>query len=70
MNFITKRLGLLVYGVISIFESVINTLLYLTLLDTLFKPIDWAFPFYFKYSDAFLKGAYLSNLKNNDGKNI
>ena len=70
MNFLIKRLGLLLYGFVSICESVINTLLYISMLDTVFKPVDWAFPFYFKYSDTFLKGSYLSNLKSSDGKNI
>jgi|TARA_R110000782_G_scaffold19496_4_gene53180 hypothetical protein len=70
MKFIMKRLGLLLYGFISICESVVNTMLYITLLDVVFKPVDWAFPFYFKYSDTFLKGSYLSNLKRSDGTNV
>jgi hypothetical protein len=45
-------------------------MLYITLLDVVFKPVDWAFPFYFKYSDKFLKGSYLSNLKRSDGTNV
>jgi|TARA_R110000803_G_scaffold62967_1_gene123430 hypothetical protein len=45
-------------------------MLYITLLDVVFKPVDWAFPFYFKYSDTFLKGSYLSNLKRSDGTNV
>jgi len=68
-NFIIKRIGLLIYGTLSILESVINTVFYITFLDVFFPPIDMAFPVYFKYVNKFLKGAYLTNLKTN-GKDI
>lgn len=70
MHFILKRIGLFIYGTLSILESSINMLLYVTFLDTVVTPVDWAFPFYFKYVDQLLKGNYLSNLKDNHGKDI
>jgi len=69
-NLIIKRIGLILYGVISILESFVNAALYLTCLDIMIKPVDWAFPFYFKYVDHLLKGIYLSNLKKNNGKDV
>ncbi len=68
-NFIIKRIGLLIYGFLSIVEALLNTVIYITCLDVFFPPIDMAFPVYFKYVNKFLKGTYLANLKNN-GKDI
>ena len=61
-----QRLGLLVYGLLSIVESIGNTLLYISHLDLFVKPFDWAFPFYFWYTNKFLKGVYITNLKRNE----
>ena len=67
MGYVIKRTGLLLYGIISIIESVGNTLLYVSHLDLCRKPFDMAMPFYFWYIDKFLKGSYISNLKNKHG---
>lgn len=63
MRFLVKRIGLLLYGLMSIVESLVNTLLYATCLDIVVPAVDLAVPFYFSYSDKFLKTSYLSNLK-------
>ena len=67
MNYLVKRIGLLIYGVVSILESVANTLLYISHFDLCRKPFDLAMPFYFWYVNKFLKGAYISNLKDKHG---
>ena len=64
MNYLLKRLGLFIYGGISITESILNFLLYITHLDFVIKPLDFAMPFYFWYINKFVKGSYISNLKN------
>jgi len=68
MNFIAKRIGLALYALLSIVESLINLILYLTFLDKIIKPIDWAFPFYFTYTDKILKNHYLNSLKKDHGE--
>ena len=64
MRYLIKRFGLMVYGFVSILESLANTILYFTQLDCVFKPFDWALPFYFWYTNKFLKGTYIANLKD------
>ena len=64
MRYLLKRLGLTVYGLLSILESLANFTIYVAHLDFIIKPVDWALPFYFWYTNKFLKGSYLSNLKN------
>lgn len=65
MNYLIKRIGLFIYGIASIIESVANTILYVTHLDIIRKPFDLAMPFYFWYTNKFLKGAYIANLRDN-----
>ena len=67
MNYLVKRIGLLLYGFVSIVESVANTLLYVSHLDAIRKPFDLALPFYFWYVNKFLKGNYIANLKDKHG---
>ncbi|MAK50961.1 MAG: hypothetical protein CMG85_17200 [Marinobacter sp.] len=67
MNYLVKRIGLLLYGFVSIVESVANTLLYVSHLDAIRKPFDLALPFYFWYVNKFLKGSYIANLKDKHG---
>ena len=70
MNYLIKRIGLFIYGIASIIESVANTILYITHLDVVRKPFDWALPFYFWYTNKFLKGSYIANLRNQHGQDI
>ena len=70
MNYLIKRLGLFGYGAVSVVESLANFSIYITHLDFIIKPVDWAMPFYFWYVNKFLKGNYIANLKNNHGQNI
>lgn len=71
MGFLIKRFGLVVFGLLSIVEGVLNTLLYVTILDKLIKPFDFAFPFYFTYIDKFMKQQYLKQAKNQiDGQDL
>ncbi len=70
MNYIVKRIGLLTYGLLSTLESVANVAIYITHTDFIIKPVDWAVPFYFWYTNKFLKGSYISNLKDQHGKDI
>jgi len=67
MNYLIKRVGLLVYGFISVVESVANCLLYISHFDAIRKPFDLALPFYFWYVNKFLKGSYIANLKDKHG---
>jgi hypothetical protein len=67
MNYLIKRLGLLLYGIVSTSESLANFVIYVSHLDFLIKPVDWAMPFYFWYTNKFLKGAYIANLKQKNG---
>jgi hypothetical protein len=67
INYLAKRIGLFIYGGLSIVESVGNTLLYISHLDVFRKPFDLAMPFYFWYTNKFLKGSYISNLKKDHG---
>jgi hypothetical protein len=70
MNYLLKRIGLLIYGLVSIVESVANTLLYVSHFDAIRKPFDLALPFYFWYTNKFLKSNYIANLKNKHGQDI
>jgi len=71
MRFLLKRVGLILYGILTIIEGIVNTVLYLTLLDTVLGAVDWAFPAYFKYTDRLLKNGYLTNMrKTHHGKDI
>ena len=70
MNYLIKRFGLFGYGVVSVLESLANLALYVTHLDLFIKPVDWAMPFYFWYTNKFLKGTYISNLKKRHGQDI
>jgi len=67
MNYLIKRLGLLLYGIVSTSESLANFVIYVSHLDFFIKPVDWAMPFYFWYTNKFLKGAYIANLKEKNG---
>jgi len=67
MNYLIKRLGLLLYGIVSTAESLANFAIYVSHLDFLIKSVDWAMPFYFWYTNKFLKGAYIANLKEKNG---
>jgi len=67
MNYLAKRIGLLIYGGLSIIESLINALLYITHLDIFISPMDKAMPFYFWYTNKFLKSSYITKLKDNHG---
>ena len=70
MTYLIKRIGLFIYGILSIIESVVNTLLYISHLDLCRKPIDMAMPFYFWYVNKFLKGTYIAKLKDKHGQDI
>ena len=70
MRYLLKRIGLFSYGILSVFESMANLTLYATHLDLIIKPVDWAMPFYFWYTNKFIKGAYISNLKQKHGQDI
>jgi len=70
MNYLLKRLGLFIYGGISVLEALANFGLYLTHFDLFIKPVDWAMPFYFWYVNKFLKGNYIANLRSNHGQDI
>jgi len=70
MNYLIKRIGLLGYGLVSTLESLVNLILYTSHMDFLVKPVDWGMPFYFWFTNKFLKGSYLSNLKNKHGQDI
>jgi len=67
MNYLLKRIGLLIYGLVSIVESVANTFLYISHADLFRKPFDLALPFYFWYVNKFLKGSYIADLKDKHG---
>jgi|TARA_E500000305_G_C3887500_1_gene172651 uncharacterized membrane protein len=70
MRYLIKRVGLICYGGVSLFESLANIALYVSHLDIVIKPVDWAMPFYFWYTNKFLKGTYISNLKKKHGQDI
>lgn len=70
MSYILKRFGLILYGCVSLLESLANIALYITHLDVFIKPVDWAMPFYFWYVNKFIKSTYISNLKQKHGQNF
>ena len=70
MNYLIKRIGLFIYGILSIIESVANTILYIAHIDVLREPFDWALPFCFWYTNKFLKGTYIANLRDQHGQDI
>lgn len=70
MNYLIKRIGLFIYGALSIMESVANLLLYISHTDLFRKPFDLALPFYFWYTNKFLKGTYISKLRREHGQDI
>jgi len=70
MSYLIKRVGLFIYGILSIIESVVNTILYISHIDLCRKPFDMAMPFYFWYVNKFLKGTYIANLKDKHGQDI
>jgi len=67
VNYLLKRIGLILYGLLSIMESVANTSLYISHLDAIRKPFDLSLPFYFWYVNKFLKGSYIADLKDKHG---
>jgi hypothetical protein len=70
MNSFTKRLGLISYGLLSIVESVFNLIIYITHFDLIIKPLDFAMPFYFWYTNKYLKNTYIADLKQKHGQDI
>jgi len=71
VSYLIKRIGLSIYGIISIVESLANFIIYITHMDFLIKPVDWGMPFYFWFTNKFLKGSYLANLKDkHNGQDI
>ena len=70
MSYLIKRLGLFAYGIISVFESLANFTIYVAHIDFIIKPVDWAMPFYFWYTNKFLKGTYIADLKKKHGQDI
>lgn len=65
-----KRLGLIVYGILSVLESCINLILYLTFLDKVFSVVDISVPFWVKYCNQVLKSDFLKELKKNNGQDL
>jgi hypothetical protein len=49
MNFLTKRIGLIWFGILSTIEGLLNTVIYLLFLERVIKPLDLSLPFYFNY---------------------
>ena len=43
---IRKRIALILFGLTSILEGIVNTFLYLTFLDKYIPAADWALPLY------------------------
>jgi uncharacterized membrane protein len=70
MSYLLKRVGLLLYGLLSVIESLANIALYITHLDLIIKPLDLALPFHFWYFDKFLKSGYISKLQDTHGQNL
>lgn len=64
MNFLLKRLGLLLYGFASLLESILNIILYVTFLDNVRNQVfDFSVPFYFWWCDKVLKTGFLKAIK-------
>jgi len=66
-----RRLGLILFGIATIVESVVNLFFYLTFLDKLMV-LDISLPFWTWYTNKFLKKGFLRRMKkeNPDGQNI
>jgi hypothetical protein len=62
MYYLKNRVGLIIYGILSMVEGLLNTLLYITHLDKI-KVVDISMPFYFWWSDNILKTNYIRSLK-------
>jgi len=62
--YLINRFVFLVYCFVSILDSLVITVLYFTQFVCVFKLFDWALPFYFCYTNKFLKGTYIANLKD------
>lgn len=69
-RFIIERIGLILYGLLSTVESMFNLFLYITFLSGIIKPLDISIPFYFNFTDKFVKGYFLENIRKNDGQDI
>lgn len=65
---IKNRIGLILYGLFSAVEGLLNTILYVFYLDK-FKVFDFSMPFYFWWSDKVLKTNYLKGLRLNEKAN-
>jgi hypothetical protein len=71
MRYLTKRIGLILFAVLSILEGFLNLAFYVSHLDVILPPVDIALPFHFWYTDTFLKTFFIDNLKEtNHGKNL
>jgi hypothetical protein len=57
------RLGLLIYGGLSVLEGILNSILYLTFLDKIMPVADFSLPFYMWWSDKVLKYNWLKGMK-------
>jgi len=59
-----KHIGYLIYGVLSVVESLINLILYTTLLYKIIKVADFALPIHFSYCNKFLKKDYINSIQS------
>ena len=60
-----SHFGLLLFGVTSVIESIINLFLYVTFLYKFMPVCDFSFPIHFWYCDRVLKSGYLNKIKHN-----
>jgi hypothetical protein len=70
IRLILERIGLILYGLLSTFESVFNLILYITCLSGIIKPLDISVPFYFNFTDRFVKRYFLHDIRKSDGQDI
>jgi len=66
MSYLIKRVGLILFAILSILEGFINLALYTTHLDVILPPADIALPFHFWYTNTFLKTFFIDNLKDKE----
>lgn len=59
-----QYIGLVTYGVLSVIESLINLILYLTFLYKFVPVSDFSLPFYFWFSNKYLKKSYIKSIQN------
>jgi hypothetical protein len=70
MHYLTARLGLLIYALLTMVEGAVNLLLYILHLDKAGLVADYSLPFYCWWNDTIVKPFWLKQVRKTDAANF